>query len=79
MAVSVAWAVVGPSHGAEVRKDAYLTDTHGEIVRTAGAKECVRTGQWAPALATSQCHADMTPDGYRPPPPVRKPLPAAPK
>ena len=48
------------------RKDGYLTDTRGGIVRAIGAGVCVRTSQWTPALAVAECDPDL----------VKKPAPA---
>ena len=48
------------------RKDGYLTDTQGGIVRALGAGVCVRTSQWTPALAVAECDPDL----------IKKPAPA---
>ena len=48
------------------RTDGYLTDTQGNEVKAAGAGVCVRTSQWTPALATTDCDPDL----------VKKPAPA---
>jgi OOP family OmpA-OmpF porin len=66
------------------RKDGYLTDTQGGIVRAIGAGVCVRTSQWTPALAVAECDPDLIPKKAPPPPPppkaqVEKPKPAAEK
>jgi OOP family OmpA-OmpF porin len=53
------------------RKDGYLTDTQGGIVRAIGAGVCVRTSQWTPALAVAECDPDLVPK------PAPKPAPAA--
>ncbi|HUP95087.1 MAG TPA: OmpA family protein [Burkholderiales bacterium] len=55
------------------RKDGYLTDTQGGIVRAIGAGVCVRTSQWTPALAVAECDPDLIP---KPAPPAPKPAPA---
>src|SRR5687767_7291468 len=49
------------------RKDGYLTDVQGGIVRAIGAGVCVRTSQWTPALAVAECDPDL----------VKKPAPKA--
>ena len=54
------------------RKDGYLTDTQGGIVRAIGAGVCVRTSQWTPALAVAECDPDLVPK----PAPVAAPKPA---
>jgi OOP family OmpA-OmpF porin len=56
------------------RKDGYLTDSQGGIVRAIGAGVCVRTSQWTPALAVRECDPDLV----KAPPPkvVPKPAPA---
>src|SRR5688572_23412330 len=54
------------------RKDGYLTDTQGGIVRAIGAGVCVRTSQWTPALAIAECDPDLVPK------PAPAPAPAAP-
>lgn len=48
------------------RTDGYLTDSQGQEVKAAGAGVCVRTSQWTPALATTDCDPDL----------VKKPAPA---
>jgi OOP family OmpA-OmpF porin len=58
------------------RKDGYLTDSQGGIVRAIGAGVCVRTSQWTPALAVRECDPDLV----KAPPPKVAPKPApAPK
>jgi OOP family OmpA-OmpF porin len=58
------------------RKDGYLTDSQGGIVRAIGAGVCVRTSQWTPALAVRECDPDLV----KAPPPKVTPKPApAPK
>ena len=55
------------------RKDGYLTDTQGGIVRAIGAGVCVRTSQWTPALAVAECDPDLV---KKPAPkPAAKPAP----
>jgi OOP family OmpA-OmpF porin len=54
------------------RKDGYLTDTQGGIVRAIGAGVCVRTSQWTPALAVAECDPDLVPKAPPPPPPPKK-------
>ena len=54
------------------RKDGYLTDTQGGIVRAIGAGVCVRTSQWTPALAVAECDPDLMPKAPPPPPPPPK-------
>src|SRR5688572_17384051 len=65
------------------RKDGYLTDTQGGIVRAVGAGVCVRTSQWTPALAVAECDPDLVkkpaPAPVKPPPPVEKKPEAKPK
>ena len=56
------------------RKDGYLTDTQGGVVRAIGAGVCVRTSQWTPALAIAECDPDLVPK----PAPAPAPAPAAP-
>ena len=56
------------------RKDGYLTDTQGGIVRAIGAGVCVRTSQWTPALAVAECDPDLV-KKPAPPPPPPKPAP----
>ena len=51
------------------RKDGYLTDTQGGVVRAIGAGVCVRTSQWTPALAVMECDPDLIPK------PAPKPVP----
>ena len=56
------------------RKDGYLTDTQGGIVRAIGAGVCVRTSQWTPALAVAECDPDLVKKPAPPPPkPAAKP------
>src|SRR6187431_1700150 len=58
------------------RKDGYLTDTQGGIVRAIGAGVCVRTSQWTPALAVAECDPDLVKKPAPPPPkPEAKPKP----
>lgn len=51
------------------RKDGYLTDTQGGVVRAIGAGVCVRTSQWTPAMAVAECDPDLVPK------PAPKPAP----
>ncbi|HEX2828797.1 MAG TPA: OmpA family protein [Burkholderiales bacterium] len=51
------------------RKDGYLTDVQGNVVRALGAGVCVRTSQWTPALAVAECDPDLVPK------PAPKPAP----
>src|SRR5687767_15031012 len=60
------------SAGTGERKDGYLTDTQGGIVRAIGAGVCVRTSQWTPALAVAECDPDLVPKKVAPPPPPPK-------
>jgi OOP family OmpA-OmpF porin len=55
------------------RKDGYLTDTQGGIVRAIGAGVCVRTSQWTPALAVAECDPDLVPKPKPTPAPAAKP------
>ena len=48
-------ALLPATGSAQERKDGYLTDTQGGIVRAIGAGVCVRTSQWTPALAVAEC------------------------
>jgi OOP family OmpA-OmpF porin len=57
------------------RKDGYLTDTQGGIVRAIGAGVCVRTSQWTPALAVAECDPDLVKKPAPKPVPVPKPTP----
>ena len=59
------------------RKDGYLTDTQGGIVRAIGAGVCVRTSQWTPALAVAECDPDLVPKPA--PKPAPTPAPAKPE
>src|SRR5688572_33303178 len=59
----------GSSAATGERKDGYLTDTQGGIVRAIGAGVCVRTSQWTPALAVAECDPDLIPK------PAPKPAP----
>ena len=61
------------------RKDGYLTDTQGGIVRAIGAGVCVRTSQWTPALAVAECDPDLVkkPAPKAAPAPKAKPAPKA--
>ena len=55
-------AVLLPATGSAAtaeRKDGYLTDTQGGVVRAIGAGVCVRTSQWTPALAVLECDPDL--------------------
>jgi OOP family OmpA-OmpF porin len=58
------------SGSAQERKDGYLTDVQGNVVRAIGAGVCVRTSQWTPALAVAECDPDLVPK------PAPKPAPA---
>ena len=60
------------------RKDGYLTDTQGGIVRAIGAGVCVRTSQWTPALAVAECDPDLVKKPAPPPPPPPKKADAPP-
>src|SRR5687767_2132982 len=56
------------------RKDGYLTDVQGNVVRAIGAGVCVRTSQWTPALAVAECDPDLIPKpAPKPVPPPAKP------
>ena len=70
---------VGSAATAE-RKDGYLTDTQGGIVRAIGAGVCVRTSQWTPALAVAECDPDLVkkPAPKPAPQPAAKPAPPKP-
>jgi OOP family OmpA-OmpF porin len=57
------------------RKDGYLTDTRGDVVRAVGAGVCVRTSQWTPALAIAECDPDLVPKPSPKPAPAAKPKP----
>jgi OmpA-OmpF porin, OOP family len=57
------------------RRDGYLTDTQGGIVRALGAGVCVRTSQWTPALAVAECDPDLVKKPPPPPKPAPKPAP----
>lgn len=63
---------VGSAATAE-RKDGYLTDTRGGIVRAIGAGVCVRTSQWTPALAVAECDPDLVKKPAPKPTPAPKP------
>src|SRR5687767_12248688 len=55
------------------RKDGYLTDVQGNVVRAIGAGVCVRTSQWTPALAVAECDPDLIPKPAPKPAPAPKP------
>ena len=59
------------------RKDGYLTDTQGGVVRAIGAGVCVRTSQWTPALAIAECDPDLVKKPAPKPAPAAKPKPEA--
>ena len=61
------------------RKDGYLTDTQGGVVRAIGAGVCVRTSQWTPALAIAECDPDLVPKPAPAPAPKPAPAPVPPK
>lgn len=44
----------GIAGAAQINTQAYLTDTHGNVVRTASGL-CVHTGHWTPAQAIEEC------------------------
>jgi OmpA-OmpF porin, OOP family len=73
LAAAVSCAVLLPTAASAAttgeRKDGYLTDTQGGIVRAIGAGVCVRTSQWTPALAVAECDPDLVPK------PAPKPAP----
>jgi OOP family OmpA-OmpF porin len=58
------------------RKDGYLTDTQGGVVRAIGAGVCVRTSQWTPALAIRECDPDLVKAPAPKVSPAPKPTPA---
>ena len=68
---ATALAATGAASGE--RKDGYLTDTQGGVVRAVGAGVCVRTSQWTPALAIAECDPDLVPKPA--PKPAAKPAP----
>jgi OOP family OmpA-OmpF porin len=68
--------VVSPAATTAVRKDGYLTDTQGGIVRAIGAGVCVRTSQWTPALAVAECDPDLVKKPAPKPAPKAAPKPA---
>ena len=68
-AVCVALLPATGSAATAERKDGYLTDTQGGVVRAIGAGVCVRTSQWTPALAVLECDPDLIPK------PAPKPCP----
>src|SRR5215212_8471597 len=78
-AVATCAAVLPATASAQTgeRKDGYLTDTQGGIVRAIGAGVCVRTSQWTPALAVAECDPDLI-QKPPPPPPAPKAQPAPP-
>jgi OmpA-OmpF porin, OOP family len=57
------------------RKDGYLTDVQGNVVRAIGAGVCVRTSQWTPALAVAECDPDLIPKPAPKPAPAPAPAP----
>jgi len=59
------------------RKDGYLTDSQGGIVRGGDAGVCVRSGQWSPAVSASECDPDLVAKPAPPPPPARMAAPMA--
>jgi OOP family OmpA-OmpF porin len=59
------------------RKDGYLTDVNGGVVRALGAGVCVRTSQWTPALAVAECDPDLVPKPAPKPAPAPAPKPEA--
>ena len=86
LATAVACAVLLPATASAAtgeRKDGYLTDTQGGIVRAIGAGVCVRTSQWTPALAVAECDPDLVkkpaPAPAPAPKPEAKPKPAKPQ
>ena len=77
LATAAVCATLFPAVGsAQERKDGYLTDVQGNVVRAIGAGVCVRTSQWTPALAVAECDPDLIPKPApkpAPPPPPPKP------
>lgn len=49
---------VSPAYAHEEGIKGYLTDTRGNLVKTA-YNLCVRTGYWTPALAIAECDPDL--------------------
>jgi OOP family OmpA-OmpF porin len=78
LATVAACAALLPATGsAQERKDGYLTDTQGGVVRAIGAGVCVRTSQWTPALAIRECDPDLVPKPAPKPAPAPAPKPEA--
>ena len=76
LATAAVCAALLPSVGSAAtaeRKDGYLTDVQGNVVRAIGAGVCVRTSQWTPALAVAECDPDLVPKPA--PKPEAKPAP----
>lgn len=55
----------------------YLSDTRGNVVKTSYG-QCWRTGYWTPAMATSECDADLVKKAAAPVAAAPAPVPAAP-
>jgi len=83
LAAAAVCATLLPAVGsAQERKDGYLTDVQGNVVRAIGAGVCVRTSQWTPALAVAECDPDLIPKPApkpAPPPPPKPEAKPAPK
>ncbi len=77
LAVCAALLPATGSAATQERKDGYLTDTQGGIVRAVGAGVCVRTSQWTPALAVAECDPDLVPKPAPAPAPKPAPKPEA--
>src|SRR5215208_4253755 len=74
LAAAAVCASLLPAAGqAQERKDGYLTDVQGNVVRALGAGVCVRTSQWTPALAVAECDPDLIPKPAPKPAPAPKP------
>jgi len=79
LAAAATCAALLPATGSAAtgeRKDGYLTDTQGGIVRAIGAGVCVRTSQWTPALAVAECDPDLVKKPAPKPAPAPKAKPA---
>src|SRR5688500_8753861 len=80
LAAAAVCATLLPAVGSaatQERKDGYLTDVQGNVVRAIGAGVCVRTSQWTPALAVAECDPDLVPKPAPAPAPKPAPKPEA--
>src|SRR3954451_19611463 len=76
-AAAVCASLLPATGSAQERKDGYLTDVQGNVVRAIGAGVCVRTSQWTPALAVAECDPDLVPKPAPKPAPAPAPKPEA--